>query len=134
MIGKRSLLLAIALMSIADTAAAEMNIVKDFRYPILRTSILNPQSLPNPCVRREYRVLHRRDAEGRPYDLKVAPIRDAEMELIPSVIEAFYRWRFKVPIDDDWRAGKLLTDCYWPKADAHWIDCSVQKNNKKELR
>jgi hypothetical protein len=88
-------------------AVAELNIVKDFRYPFLKTHILNPQSLLNPCVIRQYRVLHRRDAKGRPFDLEVTPIDDAGQELIPSVIEAFYNWRFIVPENDEWKTEFL---------------------------
>jgi hypothetical protein len=99
--------LAFALMLLWNTATAEVTIVKDFRYPFVRTSIVNPQSLPNPCQRREYRVLHRRDSKGRPYDLEVTQIGDAELELIPSVIESFRRWRFKVPMSEDWKAEFL---------------------------
>ncbi len=107
MIGYRTLLLVIALLLVAGNTTAELNIVKDFRYPILRTSILNPQSLPNNCTRREYRVLHRRDAEGRAYDIEVVPIGGAERELIPPVVDSFTRWLFEVPLKDDWRAEFL---------------------------
>jgi hypothetical protein len=106
-IGDRTLLLVIALLLVAGKTSAELNIVKDFRYPTLRTSIFNPQSLPNNCTRRDYRVLHRRDAEGRAYDIEVVPIGSAERELIPSVVDSFTRWRFKVPLKDDWRAEFL---------------------------
>jgi len=101
------LLSATASALVAGTAPADVNIVKDFRYPIVRTSIMNPQSIDDRCVIREYRVLHRRDADGRPYDLDVDPRGNAETELIPSVIEAFYQWRFKVPGNDAWKTEFL---------------------------
>ena len=98
---------SVTLLLVAGKTSAELHIVKDFRYPILRTSIFNPQSLPNNCARRDYRVLHRRDAEGRAYDIEVVPMGGAETELIPSVVDSFTRWRFKVPFKDDWRAEFL---------------------------
>jgi hypothetical protein len=104
---KKTLLSVVALTLLWGAALAELNVVKDFRYPYLRTYIMNPQSLPNPCVIRKYRVLHRRDAKGRPYDLEVTPIGDAEQELVSSVIEAFYRWRFIVPGNDEWKVEFL---------------------------
>ena len=52
-------------------------------------------------------MLYRRDAKGQPYDLEVTPIGDAEQELVSSVIEAFYRWRFKVPRNEEWKAEFL---------------------------
>ena len=125
MLRKNTSKLAFALMLIGSTAAAEVTIVKDFRYPIFRTSILNPQSLPDPCERRDYRVLHRRDAEGRPYNLEVTPIGDAELDLISSVIESFYRWRFRVPIKDDWKAEFLSIvheNTFWTMAPC---DCNA---------
>ena len=118
MVVKKTLLLAFALTFLGGASVAKLNVVKDFRYPFLRTYILNPQSLPNPCVIRKFRVLNRRDAKGRPYDLEVTPIGDAEQELIPSVVEAFYRWRFIVPGNDEWKAEFLSItheNTFWTK-------------------
>jgi len=112
--------LAICLLQLlASVAVADLKLSKDnYRHPILRTFIFNPDSFPNRCERREYNVRHRRDTGGKPYAIKVTPLNGAEEELIPAVAESFLRWRFAVPPIDDWKDEFLSNEhenVFWTK-------------------
>jgi len=91
-------------------AGAEIKIEKDWQLPILRVPLFNPKSLSNPCVPRTYEILHKRNAEGKPYDIRVIPRASAEAELVSAIERTFRRWRFRLPGREDWRAEFLAME------------------------
>jgi len=96
---------------LVGSAVSDLRISKgNYHLPTLRTFIFNPRSVPDPCVRREFRVKHRRDANGKPYAVEVLPMRGAEKELVPAVTKSFLRWKFSVPMRDDWRKEYLAVE------------------------
>jgi hypothetical protein len=53
-------------------------------------------------------------------------------ELLPSIVEAFYRWRFEVPIRDEWKAEFLSMtheNIFWTQAPCYCDDSC----NKEQL-
>jgi len=91
-------------------AGAEIKIEKDWQLPIIRVPFFNPKSLPNACVPRTYQIVHKRNAERKPYDIRVVPSAGAEVELVSAIEKAFRRWRFRVPGREDWRAEFLAME------------------------
>ena len=96
---------------LVGSAIGDLKIPKsNYHFPTARTFIFNPKSVPNPCERGEYRVKHRRDVNGKPYAVKVLPVKGADKELVPAVITSFMRWKFDVPVRDDWRDEYLAVE------------------------
>jgi hypothetical protein len=99
----RCFLSIIIAASMSSGAVAELRLEKDFRFPFFRVDLVNPTSVGNYCRAREFSVTHRRDAKGRPYDVKVEPMGDAESELVPLIYASFAKWLFPVPTVEEWK-------------------------------
>ena len=93
----------ILLMLLSIETSAEMRIVKDWRFPILRVNPRNPPSIANSCEPRFFLIRHRRDDQGRPFSITIEPIDHEDIDLLPIVELAFLRWRFKVPRKPEWK-------------------------------
>jgi hypothetical protein len=125
-------LLSVAILTIHAVAFADLRIEKDFRYPIRRSVLFNPLDIGNPCEPREFKVLHRRDGEGKPYDIQVTPVGEAESALIPLVLESFKRWRFSVPAKQEWATeflSKTHENLFWTIPPC---SCDIPRDNPQD--
>lgn len=131
----RLVLLVSVVAFLAYPAGSEINISKDnYRFPLKRTYIFNPISVSNPCERKEFRVTHRRDADGKPYDIDVTPVNGMDISLVPAVLESFQNWRFPVPVREDWKEEYLSVEHenkFWSEPPC---DCLSKSEDRYKLR